>query len=682
MIPNPYYLYSLWGLLVISFILGAPLQARTEIQWESVPLTTLKQMRKGVSGGEGLQMVMDISYAPSNPMRAYLVSDTAQVWRSDDGGRSWKSKQAGFRSHGGRSLAVHPHNPDVVAVAGFFPHPHNYALKKKKRRQGVYLTTDGGESWTLKLVTDYFRQDSQGRVIVFDPREKDVIWTGSWSEGLMRSSDLGESWDKVGLAGKRIVDIATSPDLDDIYIATESGLYRYDGVEFHLLKMLPDWPRAVAVSNEGSVWTALGPAGVYFSKNEGETFQRKNDGLPMLPNITDIEVSSVSPQRLYCKNSLTRSAGIYYSHDLGGSWNKPINYDATNLNPTNRLFYFPSPMATHPLHKDEALIVSNGKGLVLATDDGGVNLHYSSSGYTGGRLGSISFRNNGDVLFGLYDHGLYMSRDNCRTFQYVDMDFPRAQQSVLACAQREESIVTLSSTHNKPNIVSVSSNGGQSWLHRELSDKKGPPFIHIEKVNEEAIYVMSNVSRDGGYTWRLMRYPCVAARKDNGILLLYGFDSAKDAFRLMKSVDGGRTWSQATPWCNVPGRQIHEVAVDQNGGCYVAAGYLGVLSWLSGDKWSRASETDKTFKGINIKRVIITREGLLFAGSWAPGEGQGEGVFLSIDNGHTFTNITGRLGPFLTVWCLGYSEKDSTLFIGTSRGTYRRVVDSESTAGK
>jgi len=61
--------------------------------WKSVPLRTQAQKDAGLSGGEGMQMVHSISYAPSNPEIVYFVSDTSQVWKSTDSGNSWQYKR-------------------------------------------------------------------------------------------------------------------------------------------------------------------------------------------------------------------------------------------------------------------------------------------------------------------------------------------------------------------------------------------------------------------------------------------------------------------------------------------------------------------------------------------------------------------------------------------------------------
>ncbi|MDY6953601.1 MAG: hypothetical protein SWE60_18990, partial [Thermodesulfobacteriota bacterium] len=77
--------------------------------WEAVPLCTAAQERLGLAGGEGMQMVWGIAFAPSSPNVVYLVSDTSQVWRSDNSGQTWAMKHRGFLANGGVSLVVAPH---------------------------------------------------------------------------------------------------------------------------------------------------------------------------------------------------------------------------------------------------------------------------------------------------------------------------------------------------------------------------------------------------------------------------------------------------------------------------------------------------------------------------------------------------------------------------------------------
>jgi len=88
-------------------------------EWRSITLTTSVQQKANVIVGESLQKVIAIAYAPSNPDTIYFSTDTNQIWKSTDGGKTWYPRGNGFSANGARSLFVSPVNPDLVLVAGF-----------------------------------------------------------------------------------------------------------------------------------------------------------------------------------------------------------------------------------------------------------------------------------------------------------------------------------------------------------------------------------------------------------------------------------------------------------------------------------------------------------------------------------------------------------------------------------
>ncbi|HEX5413953.1 MAG TPA: hypothetical protein VFZ27_19085 [Terriglobia bacterium] len=75
------------------------------------------------------------------------------VWRSDDGGRTWRHIGLTDTAHIG-AILVDAKNPDVVLVAAlgnaYAPDPH----------RGVYLTRDGGQTWARTL----YKNDTTGAI--------------------------------------------------------------------------------------------------------------------------------------------------------------------------------------------------------------------------------------------------------------------------------------------------------------------------------------------------------------------------------------------------------------------------------------------------------------------------------------------------------------------------------------
>jgi photosystem II stability/assembly factor-like uncharacterized protein len=92
------------------------------------------------------------------------------IFKSTDGGITWKPMGLEKTEHIGR-IAVHPTNPNVVFVAALG------AAWRSNPDRGLYKTTDGGQSW--KLVK--FISDKAGFVdVAIHPKNPNVLFATSW----------------------------------------------------------------------------------------------------------------------------------------------------------------------------------------------------------------------------------------------------------------------------------------------------------------------------------------------------------------------------------------------------------------------------------------------------------------------------------------------------------------------
>jgi photosystem II stability/assembly factor-like uncharacterized protein len=165
------------------------------------------------------------------------------IYRSRDAGATWE--HVGFRDVDAVSkIRIHPADPDVVFAAVF----GKYGADSQER--GVFKSIDGGDTWRQVL----FRDAKTGSVdLAIDRNNPDVIYAALWQafrkehtmasggpgSGLFKSIDGGETWTEItrnpglpqeGLVG-RIGIALTGADSNRIYALVENdegGLFKSD----------------------------------------------------------------------------------------------------------------------------------------------------------------------------------------------------------------------------------------------------------------------------------------------------------------------------------------------------------------------------------------------------------------------------------------------------------------------
>lgn len=167
------------------------------------------------SAGRASAVVVD----PTDASIVYAGYSMGGVWKSTDGGSSWKPMSDMLPSLAVGSIALDPNNSAIVYVgtgeAAFYP---GYAGR------GVYRSTDGGQSWN-KFGGDQFDGLSVSRLFVdidgsvyvttaFGASGAGNVCTNSGfdapGQGLFRTTNDGASWDLLK-SGKMVdVEIDTS----------------------------------------------------------------------------------------------------------------------------------------------------------------------------------------------------------------------------------------------------------------------------------------------------------------------------------------------------------------------------------------------------------------------------------------------------------------------------------------
>ena len=167
---------------------------------------------KNISDGYFGGTIGAIAIAPSNEsviyvgegensMRGNVSEGLDGMWKSTDDGRTWKNIGLKEARHIVR-LIVHPKNPDIIwaAVMGHLFGPNE--------TRGVFKSIDGGQTWKKVL---YVNPQTGASDLIIDPTNPETLYAGTWQlirtpyslesggegSGLYKSTDGGETWNSI-----------------------------------------------------------------------------------------------------------------------------------------------------------------------------------------------------------------------------------------------------------------------------------------------------------------------------------------------------------------------------------------------------------------------------------------------------------------------------------------------------
>ena len=226
---------------------------------------------------------------------------------------------------------------------------------------GVWKTADGGISW--RNVTDGFVATSSVGAVAVSESDPNVVYAGmgehsirgvttSHGDGVYRSTDAGRTWKHMGLAPTRAISrIRIHPDDPDlVYVAAqgspfsptpERGIYRSEdgGENWELVLHVDETTGASDLAMDrtnprilyASMWDhqrepwyirSGGPgSGFWKSTDGGDTWEEINQGLPEMMGKTAIDVSPADPDRVWALIEADADVdGVYRSDDGGKTW--------------------------------------------------------------------------------------------------------------------------------------------------------------------------------------------------------------------------------------------------------------------------------------------------------------------------------------------------------------------------
>ena len=658
----------------------------------------------------GALTIGDIALAPSDPNTLYVGTGEnnssrssyagSGVYRSTDGGQTWNHLGLDATQHIGR-IVVHPTDPNTVWVASMG------ALYSHNEDRGVYKSTDGGATWKKTLYVN----DSTGIIdLVIDPNNPDHLLASAWERtrhawdfkgngpgsGVYRSTDGGNTWalamngwpqdDKVGRIGLHF------------HKNDPSIIYAVMDYQKEIASEEEDAPEGLTFASFLDMTQEAFDA---LANDELESFLRDN-GFPEKYTAkrvrADVGAGAYTLQDIAnysgdanaaLFNTSVAGASIFKSTDGGQNWaevsGSPVEgvyftygyyFGEIRVSPTdpNRLFVLGVPMITS---------ADGGKTWARSDTVGDVHSDHQSMW--------INPKDADHILLG-NDGGLYMSYDGGATWDHINNT--STGQFYTVAVDNEEPYNVYGGLQDNGSLVGSSRSVPNRTENWEAVFGGDGMFIIPDPRDHNQIYVgfqfgnYYKINRNGGrpmgvtpshdigepvlrFNWRT---PLVMSPHNPDILYI-------GAQRIYRTLDGGKNWDAISgdlttdqPQGNVPHSTLTSISESPLRFGVIYAGSDDGLVWVTkngGADWTNI--TTGLPEGLWVSSVFASphEEGTVFVTlNGYRYDDFGSYVYRSTNYGKTWESLRGNLPQEVANVIVQDSEVPGLLYLGSDGGTY------------
>lgn len=635
----------------------------------------------------GMGRINCIAFHPSDPNTFWVGVAQGGIWKTTDSGISWTPLGDDLPIMRISDIAVDPNNPDTMYISiGDFAYI-GAALDTDQRKRhthyglGVYKTTDGGINWSPTGLT--FNQtdieSSLIRRVLIDPNNTESL-VAAGVNGVYTSDDGGSTWAQKD--SNLIWDLVQDPQ-------TPGTIYAASGY--------------LASRN-------IGNAGILKSVDFGQNWTTLNTNIPVQNSVQRIKlaISPSDPNYIYglaCGMSRGFYA-LYRSTDAGTTWTE-MSSAATGS--PNVLHWgdgggsggqgtYDLSLLVDPANKDR---IYTGGINIWGSDDGGAT--WKGVSYWLGYYGPSVHADQHFFAHNPLDDRFYMCHDGglsrtdtigLETWANINngANWPTVWENlsdmqitsyyrVGLCDDSPEYLVAgsqdNSTTMKKPNswLNVIGGDGMDCDMHNSnpqivYGSAQYGNFYRSSDGGQNFNYISGGINDDGGWTTPIL----MDETNNNALYLGYG--------DLWYSFNQGDTWNKISDFPDMPGFSIaspisdFDVDFPNSNAIYVASRPYFSRNTLTkfhvtlngGSTWDDRSTglPDSLYitsvecgRGNNDKVYVALG-----------GFSDGEKVFVTDDNGLSWTNISYNL-PNIPCNVIVHQEGPlNNLYLGTDIGVY------------
>lgn len=605
----------------------------------------------------------------------YLGTPLGGLWKFDPTiGNHWINMNTDNLPNIGISdVVVDPTNRQRIYLVTGDPDTYlnpyyTYLGSTAEQSRGIYLSTDGGNSWSNTPLGNWYGDDPNVVINNFwdFPSQKKMRRLISNPSNSMELFTLVESFDR----------ISNSP-ISYVYHTINQGL---------------DWYRNSTFSNERLCDIEFCPGNaniiyisgksVYKSTNGGVVWTNLNtNGLNStgLVERSEISVSAANPNIIYCLQAIPGYDNEFYvSDDKGGTFSIICQFSGSPFLRTS--------LAIDPTNENNVYATSNNYIKKLTYSSGS----WSTSGYLPiphADVHEIAFEPNSNIVFVSTDGGIAKSIDNGNSWTYICDGLCITQLWSVATDKQDPDFISIGTQDNGTNLHgAMFNNNVDNWVkahdgdgHETMIDESENRFIfHSDAQGTGFLSRSSNF----GYNWTGDIKPIGASSDDSQFpivqdpvhpnIIYVGFEN------LYKSLDFGLTWTQLT---NInTNRKIKNISIcpTKPDHIYISYSYtiwypnplIGML-WYSSDGGSTWFDRTNGLDGASGGIISgIATDPYFPSIVYVSFRGTSHLMMKSIDAGLTWTDFMNGLPSDADYYNLISELGSKNLYVSASNGVY------------